>query len=75
MGKEPKWRDELFLMVLIKGDSQAGLCNCRPPAPPVTSVKQGAGEVHRPAPPTQCCNAASTHHARDKGERKRPWIN
>ena len=24
-GKEPKWRDELFLMVLIKGDSQAGI--------------------------------------------------
>ena len=57
-GKEPKWREsELFLMVLTKGDSQAGPCNCRPPAPLVTSVKQGAGEVHRPEPPTQCCNA------------------
>ena len=32
-GKEPKWREsELFLVVLIKGDSQAGPCNCRPPA-------------------------------------------
>lgn len=39
-GKEPKRREsELFRVVLIKGNSQAGPCNCRLPAPPVTSVK------------------------------------